>query len=52
MNPVKPGGIIVQKDGKNAFTVSFYVLISVLTVIGVSTVGEFFQERVRLAGIA
>lgn len=33
MNPVKPGGIIVQKDGA-------------------SSVGEFFQERVRLAGIA
>ncbi|CAG9978665.1 unnamed protein product [Clonostachys byssicola] len=33
MNPVKPGGIIVQKDGA-------------------SSVGEFFQERVRLAGMA
>uniref|UniRef100_A0A8H7N433 Isopenicillin N synthase-like Fe(2+) 2OG dioxygenase domain-containing protein n=1 Tax=Bionectria ochroleuca TaxID=29856 RepID=A0A8H7N433_BIOOC len=33
MNPVKPGGIIVQKDGA-------------------SSVGEFFQERVQLAGIA
>ncbi|VUC31080.1 unnamed protein product [Clonostachys rosea] len=33
MNPVKPGGIIVEKAGA-------------------STVGDFFQERVRLAGIA
>ncbi|KAH8647292.1 hypothetical protein BX600DRAFT_443497 [Xylariales sp. PMI_506] len=41
MNPVKPGGIIVEKSEQRA-----------LTDTGAPTVGDFFMERQRLAGVA
>jgi hypothetical protein len=48
MNPVKPGGIIIETQGICAIL----HLTPRLIQIDAMNVGEFFQERQRLAGIS